>query len=358
LTENIHKGEEKMKLKTIQIADGRSAEVDEARFLAFDGLRQHPQIASLLVGDTNVRDAQEALAFIVSQLAYTEGQVFEKLYTPMQYEQLLPIDYSAGEWADSIRYEIYDYAGRGKRSSGKGRDINLVDVAFADKTFPVMNGNIGYDYTTEELRRTAFLRRPISERKLMAAMDGYRRHMNDVGLYGSTVDNLTGLFTSASVPQASAPVGAWQTGPKTPDQILSDINAAINAVWANTVFNDFPTDIVMAPTSFAYISATARSANSDKTILQYVRDNNVAFVQAGVKLNFMPGYGLDTAGVGATKRLMAYTKNDQRLVFHIPLPLRFLAPQLIGLSVQIPGEYKYSGVEFRYPKSAYYMDGL
>ena len=51
-------------------------------------------------------------------------------------------------------------------------------------------------------------------------------------------------------------------------------------------------------------------------------------------------------------------KSDTRLVMHIPLALRFLAPQLVGLSVQVPGEYKYSGVEFRYPKSAYYMDGL
>lgn len=347
-----------MKLKKIQIADGRSVEVDEERFAAFDGLRLNPQFASLLIGDTHGKDAQEALAFIVSQLAYTEGQVFEKQYQPMQYEQLIPIDYSAGEWADSIRYEIYDYAGRGKRSSGKGRDINLVDVAYADKSFPVMNGNIGYDYTTEELRRTAFLRRPISERKLMAAMEGYRRHMNDVGLFGSTVDNLTGLFTSSTVPQASAPVGAWQTGPKTPAQILSDINTAINAVWTNTAFTDQVTDIVMAPTPYAYIAATPRSDNSDKTILQYIKENNIAKVERGIDIKFSAGFGLDTGGVGSTKRLMAYVKSDMKLVFHIPLPLRFLAPQLLGLTVQVPGEYKYSGVEFRYPKSAYYMDGL
>jgi hypothetical protein len=56
--------------------------------------------------------------------------------------------------------------------------------------------------------------------------------------------------------------------------------------------------------------------------------------------------------------MMGYVKSDQRLVAHIPLPLRFLAPQLVGLSVDVPGEYKYSGVEFRYPGSAYYSDGI
>lgn len=350
-----------MPIKKIQLGDGRVVTVDEARFNAFDSLRANPAFGSLLIGDGSqirARDAQEALAFIVSQLAYTESQVFERQYQPMQYEQLLPISYEAGEYADSIRYEIYDYAGRGKRTSGKGKDINLVDVAYADKSFPVMNGDIGYDYTTEELRRTAFLRRPINERKLAAAIDGYRRHMNDVGLFGEPSSGITGLFNNANVPQGNAPVGAWQTGPKTPAQILADINAIILNIWTNTAYNDQVTDIVMSPARYAYIASTARSDNSDKTILQYIKENNVAKVERGQDIRFQPGFGLDTAGAGGTHRMMAYVKSDTRVVMHVPLALRFLAPQLLGLSVQVPGEYKYSGVEFRYPKSAYYMDGI
>ena len=274
----------------------------------------------------------------------------------MQYEQLLPISFEAGEWADSIRYEIYDYAGRGKRTSGKGKDINLVDVAYADKSFPVAYGDIGYDYTQEELRRTAFLRRPISERKLGAAIDGYRRHMNDVGLFGETSSGFTGLFNNANVPQGNAPTGGW--GVATPDNILADINALIQTVWTNTAYNDQVTDIVIAPGAFSTISFKPRSTTSDTTILNFIKQNNIAKVQRGVDINFTPGYGLDTAGSGSTRRMVGYVKSDSRLVMHIPLPLRFLAPQLVGLSVQVPGEYKYSGVEFRYPKSAYYMDNI
>lgn len=348
-----------MAMKKIQLGDGREVEIDESRFQAFDALRTNPSDAARLLGaDSFGRDAQEALAFMVSQLAYTEAQVFERQYQPMQYEQLLPISYEAGEWADSVRYEIYDYAGRGKRTSGKGRDINLVDVAYADKSFAVVNGNIGYDYNTEELRRTAFLRRPISERKMAAAIDGFRRHMNDVGLYGESASGLTGLFNNANVPQGNAPVGAWTTGPKTPAQILNDINTLIQNVWSNTAYNDMITDIVLPPANYAYIASTPRSDNSDKTILQYIKENNIAKVERGIDIRFTPGFGLDTAGAGGTKRMVGYVKSDLRLVMHVPLPLRFLAPQLIGLAVQVPGEYKYSGVEVRYPKSMYYMDGL
>lgn len=345
-----------MPLKKIQLGDGRIVTVDEARFAQFDAIR--PGLNNI-IGDSSpigARDAQEAMAFLVSQLAYTENTVFERQYQPMQYEQLLPVSFEAGEWADSIRYEIYDYAGRGKRTSGKGKDINLVDVAYADKSFPVLYGDIGYDYTQEELRRTAFLRRPISERKLAAAIDGYRRHMNDVGLFGETSSGITGLFNNASVPQGNAPTGGW--GVATPDNILADINALIQNVWTNTAYNDQVTDIVIAPGAFSTISFKPRSTTSDTTILNFIKQNNIAKVQRGVDINFTPGYGLDTAGAGSTRRMVGYVKSDTRLVMHIPLPLRFLAPQLVGLSVQVPGEYKYSGVEFRYPKSAYYMDNI
>lgn len=346
--------------KIITVNDGgiaRQVEVDEARFEAFDSLRRYPQLGNI-IGDGIVqgRDASEAMAFLVSQLAYTENQVFERRYQPMQYEQFLPLDFSAGEWADTIRYEIYDFVGQGKRTSGKGRDINKVDVGFADKSFPVVYGNIGYDYSQEELRRTAYLRRALPERKLAAAVEGYKRHMNQVGLYGESESNLTGLFNNANVPQGSAPTGGWGTA--SADNILKDINTLINNIWTNTAYNDMPNTIVMAPAALATIASTPRATTTDTTILAWIKANNIAKQQRGIDIDFQPGFGLNTAGAGSTRRMVGYVKSPDRLVMHIPLPLRFLAPQLAGLSIDVPGEYKYSGVEIRYPKSAYYMDGI
>lgn len=346
--------------KIITVNDGgiaRQVEVDEARFDAFDSLRRYPQLGNI-IGDGIVqgRDAQEAMAFLVSQLAFTENQVFERKYQPMQYEQFLPLDFSAGEWADTIRYEIYDFVGQGKRTSGKGRDINKVDVGFADKSFQVVYGNIGYDYSQEELRRTAYLRRALPERKLAAAVEGYKRHMNQVGLYGETESGLTGLFNNALVPQGSAPTGNWNTA--SADNILADINKLIDNIWTNTAYNDMPNTIVMAPAALSKIASTPRATTTDTTILAWIKANNIAKQQRGIDIDFQPGFGLNTAGSGSTRRMIGYVKSPDRLVMHIPLPLRFLAPQLAGLSIDVPGEYKYSGVEIRYPKSAYYMDGI
>lgn len=335
----------------------------EQRRAVFDSYR--PDLARIIgdgmgQGGTGglARDAGEAMSFLVSQLAYTESQVFEKMRLPMQYKQFIPISTEAGEYADSIRYEIYDKAGRGRRTSGKGRSINLVDVAYADKSWPVVLGDIGYDYSQEELRRSAFMRRPLSEKRLEAAIEGYERHMNDVGLYGEAISGITGLFNNAVVPTGNAPTGNW-TGATTPVQMLADLNAGIYQVWSATAFNDMPTDILLPPASMNLITTKARSdTQSDTTVLEFLKKNNIAKQQRNVDIKFDVGFGLDTAGAGGTKRALFYVKNPQRLIMHIPMPLRFLAPQFQGLAVEIPGEYKYSGVEYRYPKSAYYMDGL
>lgn len=347
----------------VRIGD-RMVEVDEARYSAFDSLRHNPALLAMFAeGGPGYRagDAGDALAFTVSQLAYTEAQVFERLYTPKQYEDLLGpcISFEAGEWATSIRYETYDYAGRGKRTSGKGRDINKVDVAYGEVDMPVVGGNIGYDYDTQELRATAFLRKPVTTTKLQAAMNGYKDHMNYVALFGEAESDLQGLFNSTLIPVGNATYGDWDTNAiSNPDQVLADVNALIYSVRANTNQNDWPTDVVIAPGAMAAISGQPRSINSDTTILEYLKLKNVAKTEGNVDVKFSSGYGLDTGGVGGTRRMMAFVKSPTRLIMHIPLPLRFLAPQLVGLSVDVPGEYRYSGVEFRYPKSAGYSDGI
>jgi len=40
------------------------------------------------------------------------------------------------------------------------------------------------------------------------------------------------------------------------------------------------------------------------------------------------------------------------------MPWRSLAPQPDGLRINIPAEYKFGGVEFRYPGSAAYHDNV
>jgi len=298
-------------------------------------------------------DAPEAMAFVVSQLAHVESTVYKRERQPLQYEELVPIDTSAGDYATSIEYEMYDYAGRGKRHSGRGKDIPKVDVAYGRKTYPIVLGVIGYDYTTEELRQSAFLRKPLDSTRAETAMDAYERHINDVALFGE--DELTGLFNNPYVPVVAPSVTGWIG--KDPDAVVQAFSSLITQIWVNSKYVEMPTTVLLPGTIMAWM-VSVRIPNTTMNLLQYVKENNIAKVEKGIDLDIRTGYDLDTAGAGGTKRAMVYTKSPSKLKMHLPMPIKFLPPQASGLLFEVPGEYKYSGVEFIYPKSALYADGL
>ncbi len=299
------------------------------------------------------KDAQQGLAFMISQLAYTEAQVFTRQYTPMQYQLLVPVSTEAGEWAESIRYETSDSAARGKRVNGSADDIPYVDVQNGEKVFGVAPAGIGYHYTQQELMQSAYFKRPLSSARMVAAVEGFNRHMNDVALNGEAEFN--GLFKHANVSKGNRPSGAvWTTA----DQALADLNAGMLMVYNSSSKNDVPNQIVLPADKYSFIATTPRSANSDTTILEYFLANNLRKATMGDNVSVVPGFGLETAGTGGITRAVFYVKSQDRLVMHIPQPLRFLAPQPVNLSIKVPGTYRYAGLEVRYLKSMYYMEGI
>jgi hypothetical protein len=299
------------------------------------------------------KDAQQGMAFFISQLAHTEAKTFTRQYKPMQYRSFVPVSTEAGEWAEQIRYETYDSAGMGRRASSGSSDINTVDVTTGEKIFDVAPGDIGYQYSQQEILQSAYYRRPLSNARMVAAMEGYERHMNQVALFGEI--GLNGLYKHPSIPFGNAANGGWAA--QTPDKILADLNNGLNAVFNSSSNNDAPDTILLPLAQFSLINSTARSANSDTTILEYFLGNNLSKAM-GVTLKVMPAYGLETAGTGGTSRALFYTNSPDRLIMHTPMPLRFLAPQPVGLMIKVPGMYRYSGVEVRYTKSAFYMEGI
>lgn len=332
------------------------ADVDDNRYASFDYFfRTHPDLlgngAGGQYGKPTARDAVEAQAFAVSQLAYIEPGVFERQYVPLMYEKLLggTISYAAGEWAQSVEYQLVDYVGMGKRMSPAANDMPFADVAYARISHPVAYGGEGYYYSQEDIRTSAYLQRPLSNEKLLAANNGFRRHMNVVALSGEAGSNFTGLFNNGSVTAANRPSGAvWDAA--TADTIIADITAGLVAVQTATVNNDFPTKIALPISSFALL-LKPRSTNSDSTILEFIK-------RIYPNLEITAVYELGTAGAGGTKRMVFYNPNNQNIIFHIPMPIKFLAPQMDVLRVVVPGEYKYAGLEIRRPPTAYYMDGI
>jgi hypothetical protein len=332
------------------------ATVSDHRYNAFDHyLKTHPHILGFGAGDDfgkpSANDAQEAHAFAVSQLAYEEEGLFARKYAPKKYIDLIgnTISYAAGPGKESVEYEVVDQVGMGKRVSPAGTNLPTADVSSSRKSIAIAHGGVKYGYTTQDLRASAFFKRPLPEGRRLTAMEMYQRHMNFVALQGEAGSNFTGLFNNASVTAANRPSGAvWDAA--TADTIISDITVGLTNVKIATKDTDFPTKIVMPISSYSRL-LIPRSSASDITVLEFIK-------------RIYPGLDIQSAdelailGGSSSKRVVFFNPMNDNMVLHLPMPLMFRAPQEVDLATNVPGEYRYAGLEIRRPATVYYMDAV
>lgn len=332
------------------------AEVEDGRYAAMDSFVQaHRESLTPPPNMVGAMDSGEAMSFLVSQLAFTESKVYEKQRTPMQNELLIPQNYSAGEHVDTIRYEILDFVGDTDDASPKSNVAPTVDVAYAQVDFGVRDGQIGYGYTQHDLRVTAFLRKPLPEAKLMAAVQTYKRRINKVGLFGRAEYGLYGLFNNPLVPRGILPTGGW-TSSTDINLMLGDLNYLLYLTWVGSAFNEVGNQITLPPAAYRLIQSR-QMPYTNTTVLNFFLENNLAKDRGG-SCSVDPAYGTETAGLLGAARAMCYVKDEDHVVQHVPLPLRFLAPQPEGVYINVTGEYRYCGTHIRYVNSAAYADGI
>lgn len=350
-----------MKIKVRDDSGWTQAEVEDGRYAEMERfIRGNRNIFTSNGGGGNwgrgsAQDATEAESFSIGQLTYLEQKAFARWYNPLKYETVLAgcFDYSAGPQAKAVDYLVSDGVGIGRRMSPGANDVPMVDVAYAKVTIPVQSGGIGYDYTQEDLRTSAFLRQPLSNTKQVQSVLAYKRHMNFVALQGEAASNLKGLYNNASATAAARASGAvWDSA--TADTIVADIIDAYSKFRTGTGGNEVPTKIIF-PLSTRNLLYKPRSTVSDTTIQKFIEDTLNVTIEDDIALDTVAlgGAGL---GAGATKRVVFLNPQNDNIVFHIPMPLQFLAPQLQGYRVMVPAEYKYAGLEVRRIQTVRYMD--
>jgi hypothetical protein len=93
--------------------------------------------------------------------------------------------------------------------------------------------------------------------------------------------------------------------------------------------------------------------------MNYIRQNNVYTAQSGAALTIRATRKLDTAGVSASARLVAYRRDPEVLKLHMPMPHRFLPVWQSGpLRWEIPGVFRLGGLDVRLPNEISYVDGI
>jgi len=304
---------------------------------------------------TGVMDADDGI-FFERELEHIKAKSYDIKYADLPFRQLFPVSHEAPEGSESITIRSYGRVGTAKIINGYGTDLPRVDIVGKEQSVPVKQVGIEYGYTTKELRSSRLVGKSLDARRAAAATRGGEEEFNRIAFDGDSEAGLFGIFSTDGIPVADvatkAATGTTWAGNATPEEILFDMNNSVATMVSLTLMKEKPTRMLLPVSQYQYIASTARSPNSDTTILQYFLKNNQYINEV------MPVNELDGAGVGDVDRMVIYNPDPDNLVFEIPMEQKHLPPQLRALRWDIPCESETGGMNVYYPLSIAFWDGI
>lgn len=321
------------------------------------------------IGDANkvqvpemVTDADGGVAFYISQLAGLETTLYRVPYADITYLRDVPLVGNIPEYATHWNYRSYDGVTMGKFIGANAQD--LPRVAQSAKLHQVELGYAGVEchYSLDELRTTSAMNMPIDSMQSELAYRGSEEHSQRVAYFGDADRSMTGLFNSPNVTATSATkTYATMTG----QELFDVVNDPIyNVIKLSKNFH-MPNTVLLFPDLWKIMNSTLMTGYTDRTVMEHFKINNSYTLMTGQEITVEVRYQLTAAELAAggvsnsnKDRFMVYEKNDRNLGLAKPINFRMLAPQMKGLGITVPCEYKCSGTEFRYPLCAQYVDAF
>ena len=170
--------------------------------------------------------------------------------------------------------------------------------------------------------------------------------------------NTSQITRGAATPHTSGGTDTqWRY--KTADEILNDINTAISGLWQDNdcSIDALPNHILVPVEQFGMLVTRKVSDDSERSILRYVLENNIATQQGG-ELVISPSKWCKQAGTSLSDRMVVYCNRKDRVCFNLTQPLRRMPEETAQLRVNIPYIAQFSEVRFLYPSTVRYLDGI
>ncbi len=310
--------------------------------------------------------ANDSYTFLIKELEKVDEKILEPL-TGTDWPRDMPV-ITGGGLLETISSIDVTYA-----SSG-GEEDNLFFEAAND--IPVIQADMSRQ-TARTFNFAEYMAFSVLEREKMTQVGrdpetflnkGIRLHCDKVidrNVYkGFNRVNSTGLINNPNVMRTTAlPHTSGQNDTqwafKTADEILRDINTVISAVWsANDCASDaLPNHILIPVDQFGQLVTRKVSDDSERSILTYVLENNLATQQGG-EMVISPCKWCRTAGSDTTDRMVVYTNRVDRICFNLTQPLRRMDTEYADMRIKIPYFAQFSEVRFLYPTTVRYMDGI
>ena len=306
-------------------------------------------------------------SFLVSELEKRDPIVRVPL-TSFTYARDIPVK-TGGGWVDhtsnlNIDYGFTGGSGNGAVQAGGANGSPLIQMNLEKDVYKTHVYNATMRIKFVDMMRSTITGRSLDKLLSDGVRLSYDKHMDENVYTGMTLYGSTGLVNNPNITATTADAGVstyTQWTKKTPQEILKDINDAINAVWAAAGYDlrAMPNHIILPHEQFNYIATQPVSQLSEKSILTYLQENNVA-AKNNVNLVIAGVPWCKGAGTGSSDRMVVYVHDEQFLAVEelAPLSRVMTSPSTEAQAYDSLYMANLSEVEFFYTQTVRYVDGI
>jgi len=312
------------------------------------------------------------MAFLTSELEKLDPRLNEPL-SSFFYPRDIPVVIGGG-WADTTASLFTDYgvsggSGEDAGAGGAANDVGIIQGNTTKSVYPTHPYQRVLRVKWIDAQRSDVIGRSLEQLYNTGLRLDYDKHL-DLNCYlGYNKFNTVGLVNNPEVitgPAANNAAGTstvWAN--KSADEILADVNNAINAVWMACEYAVMPNHILVNPANYAMLVARKVDPLGSKSILTYLMENNLA-VHQGFNIEIFPSRfcgddpALPNPGTGGTNRMVVYVNNSDRILMDIlqPLTRSMVSQNTTFLSYDTAYAANIGSVRVLYLESIRYVDGI
>lgn len=308
----------------------------------------------------DARTVDSTGSFLVGELERLDQTIHDPLADVTWSRDIdLRSDVSIADETSSFTNSAFAAAG-GPSPGGKawvGKDADAIqgialDIGKTAQPLTLWAMQIGW--TIPELESAIKVGRPVDTQKYSGLLLKHNMDVDEQVYIGDSMLGVEGLLNSSKV--GATNVGtSWATA--TVQEILDDVNLILNNAWIASAFAVVPDKLLLPPVQFGYLVSRVVSDAGNISILEYLKLNSLCNAKNGRPLDIQPSKWCVGRGAGGTDRMLAYTQAQHRVRFPM-VPLQRTPIEYRDLRQLTTYFGRLGVVEWVYPETAYYGDGL